>query len=152
VSEVSLGTVETFSGGRVDVILDDEGDVTLRRRDGRSREWIFTPPEQRKLRELLDRAAMPGQRPAADGEYISPTVNYEVVDDSRGRMVDVGADFEFVEIAGHKVPLPAARELATGLAASIAHCEAWLAENRGDELAAMPGQPGAAGGAVPGGA
>jgi hypothetical protein len=113
---------------------------------------LLTPVARDKLRELLDRAAMPGQRPAADGEYISPTVNYEVVDDSRGRMVDVGADFEFVEIAGHKVPLPAARELATGLAASIAHCEAWLAENRGDELAAMPGQPGAAGGAVPGGA
>lgn len=62
--DTTLGTVETFSGGRVDVILDVDGDVTLHRRDGRSQEWIFTPPEQRKLRELLGRAAMPGQ----DGE------------------------------------------------------------------------------------
>lgn len=66
-SEVTLGTVETYSRGRVDVVLDDDGDVTLRRRDSSSREWIFRPAERDRLRELLDRAAMPGQ-PRDGGE------------------------------------------------------------------------------------
>jgi len=137
-----LGTFTDVSGEDFEVLA--KGKLVMLRGDQCS--TVLLGPEARdELRGLLDRAATTGQRPAADGEFISPSCNYEVVDDVNGRMVDVGADLGRVEIAGYKVPLPAARELATGLAASIGHCEAWLAENRGDEPDAMPGQPGAAG-------
>ena len=98
---------------------------------------LILPPEAlAALRELLDRAAMPGQpaldsarRPAAPDEAVSPSCNYEIVLDTRGKWVDVGADLGEVELDGHKLPLPEARELLAGLAASIRHCEWWAAEN-----------------------
>lgn len=64
-SDVILGTVETYSGDLVDVILDDDGDVTLSRRKASGRETILVPAERDKLIGLLQRAAMPGQ-PAAE--------------------------------------------------------------------------------------
>lgn len=75
----------------------------------------------------------PAKRPAAPDEPVSPSCNYEVVQDTRGNWVDVGADLGQVELDGHKLPLAAAIELQEGLAGAIRHCEWWLAENGGDD-------------------
>jgi hypothetical protein len=139
---VPVGTVPGY-GADIEVCRHPDGSAAIWM--GFTGASVSVPPESvAALAELIQRAAMPGQppadtaldpatRPAADDEIVSPSCNYEVVDDVSGRMVDVGADLGRVEIAGHKVTVAAARELHAGLAASIRHCEWWLAENAPDE-------------------
>lgn len=61
-SEVLLGTVLDADTDPVEVLSDQDGTVTLRWDHGT--DMVFGRTGRDKLRELLDRAAMPGQAPA----------------------------------------------------------------------------------------
>lgn len=67
-SEVTVGGVNLADGRSVEVLRDDDGTVTLWEPQI-LRSIILNPGELAQLRELLDRAAMPGQaccRPCCD--------------------------------------------------------------------------------------
>lgn len=58
--EVILGSVPDAEGGTIDVHREDDGAVWLHWR-GSARVSTLEPGPRDQLRELLDRAAMPGQ-------------------------------------------------------------------------------------------